>query len=254
MKGIAILFTVVFGLFFLSSSRVVTAEERMLSVDLDRVTLQQGLERVAQAYGVAISVTGQEPQNVFSVKIQNLSLQQALQEVMKQASVMNSAIRYNRERNTVSVWLLSSAGSVAGGQDLNGSSAPGGDRSPLTEEQLALLRAKSTLALAELEEGSQPLTQEQIDKLRERSAAIEAEMEEGSQPLTQEQIDKLRERSTAAEAEMEEGSQPLTQEQIDKLRERSTDLDAEMEESERPLAPEQMEILRERSAVIEAMM
>ena len=229
----------------------VPVRERLVSVNLQDQDFTQALEAIAGQAGITVNLHGQMPAGKRDLSMDQVSLGQAIAQVLRMYGVRNHAAAYNPETGTIMLAILETSTYVAALSPQTESKIDIWKSEPLTEDQLARLREQSAIIVAEMEEASQPLTYDQMERLRKQSHEIETEMED-DQPLTAEQQERLREQSWQMELEMEQASQPLTQEQLERLREQSRQVEMEMEDASQPLTPEQLERLREQSAQIEA--
>ncbi len=228
--------------------QAVPLRDRLVSLNLEDADFMQALDAIANDIDATVRFIGEKPSGNRNINLKEVVFGQAVSRIMRMYGVYNHAAAYDMETNTLTVAILRSSSSneivvhpMRGGRGILWD-----HDAPLTDAQLRLLRERSAIYFAQLEESDsqQPLTYEQIELLNQLNADPEDKI--GSDTvLSEQQLHELKTASDDYERRDLIWSQPLNEDQIDVLRERALHHDADMQQYQQPLTPDQIQRLRE---------
>ena len=189
----------------------------LLRFSLEEASFEEALEELSRQSGVEILAQGIRPEARINLDLTDLTLDQALKEVVKVFGVENYA-RYTRA-GAVNIWVLRAGTPPA----ISSVAIPEDSQmfqTSLTSEQLSMFEDDPAdrpfpLTVAQLQqlepedklESSRPLTPEQMQKLDSEDSY--------SPPLTEEQMSMLQQQDDSQV--FDRGSGPLTSEQLQLL-------------------------------------
>ena len=209
-----------------SYSSQISTENININLKLQQQSLSQSLGAIAEQIDIAISLTGTPPQSMESINLENVSLDEAIDRLMKLYGITNHAAIYDLEEKKILLTIIQSAGTGRKqAREIIRQVQNDDSDTILTGTQIAQLKATND------DSNNTPLSSEQKMYLEQKAFEYEYKVSEKTQILNSEKVQILRSKNLEANIQDKKENLALTNKQLELLKRKKRDQELLMPKS-----------------------